>query len=165
LVRGYWAEVGINASVTPEEGTLWNTRHTAGEHDISSRGAHFGGGPVHPTLNNNAFCLSGWQWAPEWAQWLDTNGEQGVEPPDDVKKIRELREQILAESDAAKQDELINQVFQIHMDNLWSIGLVVDDPGTTRMIVVHNRIRNVPTRLASFEYQPNVPPSFFVNEA
>ncbi len=165
LVRGYWAEVGINATVTPEEGTLWNTRHTAGEHDISSRGAHFGGGPVHPTLNGNTFCLSGWQWAPQWALWMDTNGAQGVEPPEGVKKIREIREQVLGESDKAKQDELIMQVFQIQMDNLWSIGLVVDDPGTTRMVVVHNRIRNVPTRLASFEYHPNVPQTFFVNEA
>ena len=165
LVRGYWEKVGIKATVTPEEGTLWNTRHNAGEHDISSRGAHFGGGPVHPTLNNNTFCMSGWQWAPEWALWLDSNGERGVEPPEDVKRIREIREEVLAEPDPAKQDEMIMEVFRIHMDNLWSIGLVVDDPAVSRMVVVHNRIRNVPTKFASFEYHPNVPPSFFVNEA
>ena len=165
LVRGYWEEVGIKATVTPEEGTLWNTRHNAGEHDLSARGAHFGGGPVHPTLNGNTFCLSGWQWAPDWALWLDSDGERGVEPPEDVKRIREIREEVLAEPDPAKQDEMIMEVFQIHMDNLWSIGLVVDDPAVSRMVVVHNRIRNVPTKLASFEYHPNVPASFFVNEA
>ncbi len=164
LVAGYWAEVGINATVKPETGQLWGARHSAGEHDVSCRGAHFGGGPVHPSLNGNTFCLSGWQWAPDWALWIDTNGEQGAEPPEDVKRIREIREQVLAESDPAKQDELINEVFKIHMEHIWSIGLVVDDPYLTRMIVVHNRIRNVPTRMASFEFHPNVPQSFFVNE-
>jgi len=165
LVRNYWADVGINMQVTPEAPQLWTTRHNAGEHDLSSRMAHFGGGPVHPTLNANAFCLSGWEWAPQWAKWMDTGGQQGDEPPDAVKRIREIREQVLAEPDAKVQDELIMQVFQIHMDNLWSIGLTVDDPAVTRMVLVNNRIRNVPTRLASFEFHPNVPPSFFVNEA
>ncbi|NLD74878.1 MAG: hypothetical protein GX649_19435, partial [Chloroflexi bacterium] len=165
LVRGYWAEVGINMTVTPEAAQLWTTRHNASEHDLSSRMAHFGGGPVHPTLNENTFCLGNWQWAPEWALWLDSDGERGVEPPEGVKRIRQIREEVLAESDPAKQDEMIMEVFQIHMDNLWSLGLTVDDPSVTRMVVVNNRIRNVPTKFASFEYHPNVPASFFVNEA
>lgn len=163
LVRGYWAEVGINATVQPEAGELWTARHNGGEHDLSARGAHFGGGPVHPTLNGNTFALGGWQWAPEWALWLDTDGEQGVEPPDDVKRIRELREEILGEPDQARRIELIMEVFQIHMDNLWSIGLVVDDPKINQQTIVTNRVRNYPTWTAG-EWYPNVPASFFINE-
>ncbi|MEZ4835120.1 MAG: ABC transporter substrate-binding protein [Caldilineaceae bacterium] len=96
LVKGYWDTVGIRATVTPEAGELWSTRHNAGEHDLSARGAHFGGGPVHPTLNSNTFALANWQWSPDWALWMDTNGEQGVEPPDEVKRLLEIREQIWA---------------------------------------------------------------------
>lgn len=164
LVRGYWANVGIKAAVTPEAGQLWTARHNAGEHDLSARGAHFGGGPVHPTLNSNTFALAGWQWAPDWALWLDTNGEQGVEPPDDVKRIREIREQILGEADEATRNELIQQVFQIHMDNIWSIGLVVDDPRFGQLTVVHNRLRNVVTHSISGEWYPMVPAHWFINE-
>jgi peptide/nickel transport system substrate-binding protein len=163
LVRGYWAEVGINASVQPEAGDLWTARHNNGEHDISARGAHFGGGPVHPTLNANTFALGGWQWAPEWALWLDNNGEQGVEPPDDVKRIRELREQILGEPDPDRRVELTMEVFEIHMNNIWSIGLVVDDPKINQQTIVTNRVRNYPTWTAG-EWYPNVPASFFINE-
>lgn len=164
LVKGYWANVGIKATVTPEAGQLWTARHNAGEHDISARGAHFGGGPVHPTLNSNTFALAGWQWAPDWALWLDTNGAQGVEPPDDVKRLREIREQILGEADEDTRNEMIQEVFQIHMDNLWSIGLVVDDPRFGQLTVVHNRLRNVVTHSISGEWYPMVPAHWFINE-
>ena len=163
FIRGYWEEVGIRAIVQPEAGELWTARHNGGEHDLSARGAHFGGGPVHPTLNSNTFVLSGWQWGPEWALWLDTNGEQGVEPPDDVKRIRELRELILGEADEAKRIEMINEVFEIHMNNIWSIGLVVDDPKIYQQTIVTNRVRNVPTWTQG-EWYPNVPSSWFINE-
>jgi len=164
LVRGYWDKVGVNAAVRPEAGELWTSRHNGGEHDLSARGAHFGGGPVHPTLNSNTFALSGWQWAPDWALWLDTNGEQGVEPPDDVKRIREIREEILSEPDEAKRNELMQEVFQIHMNNLWSIGLIVDDPRFGQLAVVSNRVRNVPTQSISGEWYPHVPASWFIQE-
>lgn len=164
LVKGYWAEVGINATVTPEAGQLWYTRHYAGEHDVSARGGHFGGGPVHPTLNANTFALSRWQWAPDWATWLDTNGEQGVEPPDDVKRLRELRDQILGEPDEATRNALIQEVFEIHMDNIWSIGLVVDDPKFGQLTNVHNRLRNVVTWSISGEWTPTLPAQWFINE-
>ncbi|MCB0188327.1 MAG: hypothetical protein KDE31_28855, partial [Caldilineaceae bacterium] len=164
LVKGYWADVGINATVTPEAGPLWGTRHSAGEHDVSARGGHFGGGPVHPTLNANTFALGGWQWGPEWALWLDTNGEQGVEPPDDVKQLRVLRDQILGEPDEAKRNELMQEVFALHMDNLWSIGLVVDDPKFGQLANVHNRLRNVVTWSISGEWTPTIPAQWFINE-
>lgn len=164
LVRGYWEEVGINATVRPEAGELWTSRHNAGEHDISARGAHFGGGPVHPTLNSNTFGLSGWQWAPDWALWLDTNGEQGVEPPDDVKRLREIREEILGEPDEATRNEMIQEVFEIQMNNLWSIGIVVDDPRFGQLAVVNNRLRNVPTQSISGEWYPHMPESWFIQE-
>ncbi|MBX3051331.1 MAG: ABC transporter substrate-binding protein [Caldilineaceae bacterium] len=164
LVRGYWAAVGINASVAPEAGALWGTRHNNGEHDVSARGGHFGGGPVHPTLNSNTFALTGWQWAPDWALWLDTEGAQGVEPPEDVKKLRVLRDQILGEADEDTRNALMQQVFEIHMDNLWSIGLVVDDPRFGQLKIVKNRVRNVPTSSISGEWYPMVPASWFINE-
>lgn len=164
LVKGYWAKVGIKATVAPEAGALWTTRHNAGEHDVSSRGAHFGGGPVHPTLNSNTFALSGWQWGPDWALWMDTGGKQGVEPPAEVKKIRELREKILAEPDLAKRNSMMQDVFKLHMDELWSIGIVVDDPKYGQLTTVHNRLRNVVTWSISGEWWPSVPQQWFINE-
>ncbi|MCB0114489.1 MAG: ABC transporter substrate-binding protein, partial [Caldilineaceae bacterium] len=164
LVKGYWDTVGIRATVTPEAGELWSTRHNAGEHDLSARGAHFGGGPVHPTLNSNTFALANWQWSPDWALWMDTNGEQGVEPPDEVKRLREIREQILGEPSEEARNALMQEVFEIHMDNLWSIGLVVDDPRFGQLAVVNNRLRNVVTHSISGEWYPTVPAQWFINE-
>ena len=164
LVRGYWAVVGINAKVAPEEGTLWWTRHDNGEHDLSSRASHFGGGPVHPTLNENTFALSGVSWAPEWAKWMDMKGAEGVEPPAEVKRIREIHDLVLGESDDAKRVELINEVFKIHMDNLFTIGLTVGDIKIGQRQLFRNRVRNVPTQLFTGESYPNVPATYFINE-
>ena len=108
--------------------------------------------------------MSGWQWAPDWALWLDTDGEQGVEPPDDVKRLREIREEILSEPDEAKRNEMIQEVFEIQMNNLWSIGLIVDDPRFGQLAVVNNRLRNVPTQSISGEWYPHLPESWFLQE-
>lgn len=164
VVRGYWEAIGIKATITPEAGELWGTRHNAGEHDMAVRGAHFGGGPVHPTLNGNTFALSGWQWAPQWAKWLDTQGAEGSEPPDDVKRIREIRELVMGEPDEAKRTEMLQEVFEIHMNNLWSIGIVVDDPKFGQLTVVNNRLRNVVTWSIAGEWYPAVPAQWFINE-
>ncbi len=164
VVRGYWEAIGIKATITPEAGELWGTRHNAGEHDMAVRGAHFGGGPVHPTLNGNTFALSGWQWAPQWAKWLDTQGAEGSEPPADVKRIREIRELVMGEPDEAKRTEMLQEVFEIHMNNLWSIGIVVDDPKFGQLTVVNNRLRNVVTWSIAGEWYPAVPAQWFINE-
>lgn len=164
IVKGYWEKAGIKLTVTPEAGELWGTRHNAGEHDLAVRGAHFGGGPVHPTLNGNTFALSGWQWAPQWAKWLDTNGAEGSEPPAEVKRIREIREQVMGEPDEAKRTAMLQEVFELHMANLWSIGIVVDDPKFGQLTVVNNRLRNVVTWSIAGEWYPMVPAHWFINE-
>jgi len=89
---------------------------------------------------------------------------QGVEPPDDVKRLREIREEILGEPDEAKRNEMMQEVFEIHMDNIWSIGLVVDDPRFGKLTVVKNSLRNVVTWSISGEWYPMVPAQWFINE-
>lgn len=164
LVKIQWTEVGIRAMVKPQAAALWYAQHNAGKHDLSSRMSHFGGGPVHPTLNENLFALSGWEMAPKWALWMDTNGAEGFEPPEDVKRLRELKEEILGESSEEKRIALIMEAFQIQMDNLWSIGLV-----RTRalelgnQLLFSNRIRNVPS-IMNAEFYPAVIPSWFKTE-
>ena len=161
LVKSTWAEVGIRAVVKPQAGALWNAQHNAGDHDLSSRASHFGGGPVHPTLNGNLFALAGWQVAPQWALWMDTNGAEGFEPPEDVKRLREIREEILGEPSEEKQIALTMEALQIQMDNLWSIGLVISRAlEMGQQLQVSNRIRNV-TPTMNAEYYPSVPPSWF----
>lgn len=52
---------------------------------------------------------------------------------------------VWGEADEETRNALMQQVFEIHMDNLWSIGLVVDDPRFGQLKIVKNRVRNVPT--------------------
>lgn len=152
LVKGYFEDVGIAMSVKPEAGPLWFARHSAGKHDMSCRGAHFGGTVIPPTLNANTCALSGWQWAPEWALWLDTNGADGVEPPEGVKRIRELHEMIMGEPEPDKRIEMTMEIFEIHMENLWSIGIVRTDPSVPPNIVLNKKVKNCSATLQGFLY-------------
>src|SRR5690606_9900266 len=50
-------------------------------------------------------------WCPAWFDWLETGGEQGVEPPDEVKRLYEIRLERKAalpysEEDLALADEV-----------------------------------------------------------
>ena len=86
------------------------------------------------------------------------------EPPEDVKMLRVLRDQILGEPDEDTRDAMMREVFEIHMDNIWSIGLVVDDPKFGQLTNVHNRLRNVVTWSISGEWTPTIPAQWFINE-
>ena len=58
----------------------------------------------------------------------------------------------------------MQEVFQIQMDNIWSIGIVVDDPKFGQLRVVKNRLRNVVTWSISGEWYPMMPAQWFINE-
>lgn len=163
LVKDTWAGVGIRALVKPQTGALWWAQHPAGEHDLASRASHFGGGPVHPTLNANTFALTRWEMAPLWALWMDTNGAEGFEPPDEVKRLRELWEEILGEGDEERVVALIMEAFQLHMDNLWSIGTVHNNVLDLKEVQISNRVRNVPPVIYG-ELYVAVPSSWFITE-
>jgi len=143
LCKEYWAKIGIRVFIKPQGRPLWPTQHSAGIHDLSMRGTHCGGGPVLPICNGNVFALGTWQYAPKWSLWLETNGTEGIEPPSEVKQLRELHDKILAETSPQKRIDLTWKAFEIQATNLWTIG-VVNQSQQARQWVISNKLGNIP---------------------
>ena len=76
-----------------------------------------------------------------WAQWLESDGEFGERPPDDMIRMVELIEQ--SEYAVRMEDaiEMLKEVATIYVENLWTIGVMGND---LRPSLVHNRVGNAP---------------------
>lgn len=143
LVKGYLKDVGIEMIVKPTDRQLWVTQVQAGEHDLASYASNLGFAGNPPMVRTETFLVTYHHWAPPWALWHQTNGAEGVEPPEEVKKLQSLYEQVLAETSAAKRIELQKQALALHAENIWQIGLH-NEPDAGRFTIAKNNFRNVP---------------------
>jgi len=86
-----------------------------------------------------------------WAQWLETKGAEGVEPPAPAKKLIKMIEQfqrLPSGSDA--QNKLGHEMVQIWVDNLYFIGTVGDIPAP---VYHNNRLGNFrPHKAVTYDY-------------
>ena len=89
LVAMHWRELGIHATVKPEDRILWVVRATAGEHAVSVYAAS---GGFKPLLDPVWFfpSASTAYWAPLHGLWYGTNGRAGDKPTGKIGRIVEI---------------------------------------------------------------------------
>lgn len=144
MVEIYWQKVGIDMDLQPISGELLDQRRRANDYDAT---AGWSDGGLATLLTPNQFLFPlGWgsTWAPAWGEWLQPSGDFGgepEEPPEDVKRQKELYDQIKATADFDKQVELMNKIIEIAIDRFWVIGISLD---MGQFGVVKNNYHNVP---------------------
>jgi peptide/nickel transport system substrate-binding protein len=143
LVDIYWDEVGIDMTIQGISGELLDERRQANDYDAT---AGWSDGGLATLLTPGQFLFPlGWgsTFAPAWGEWLQPGdfGGEAEEPPDDVKRQKELYDQIKATADLDKQVELMNEIVDIAIDRFWTIGISLD---TGQFGVVKNNYFNVP---------------------
>ena len=157
LIKGYWAKIGVNVNVKGEDQQFFMQRMAANEHDLGVW-AIGGSSEIYSHTNEPIRYRPPWHWTntplggPLWRQWLDTNGEQGMEPPDVIKHLWEVSEAWRQEpAGTDKYKELGAEMLQINADNIWCIGTVGLVP---RVGIVKNTVRNAPVKdmILSIEY-------------
>jgi peptide/nickel transport system substrate-binding protein len=77
----------------------------------------------------------------DYAIWYQSQGESGLEPPEEVKKLREMGELSLYGATEAERREAIDYLLKSQAENLWIIGTV--SMGINPLIV-SDKLRNVP---------------------
>ena len=92
-----------------------------------------------PIMSPNLFA-GNFETEPEWSSWLNTEGASGVEPPDDAKRLREIQNEIYAEPDPQKQLALHDEVFTIHANNMWELGILEWDSEMSFSYIKNNRL-------------------------
>lgn len=157
LIKSYWAAVGINMNVKGQDQQFFMQRMRANEHDI---GVWAIGGSSEPYSRQNEPIRyrPPWHWSstplggPLWRQWLDTDGAEGLEPPDVIKELWDITVQWQAEPYGTERyKELGRQMLQINAENVWAIGTVGLVP---RPSIIRNTVRNHPQAddILSIEY-------------
>ncbi len=85
-------------------------------------------------------------YGPLFKTWYDTDGKEGVEPPDGWKRIVELQDEAKAAT-PERQAEIAKEIFTIWVDNLYDIGTVGLTATDQGVAVVNANLRNVPENL------------------
>ncbi len=145
LYKGYWKEVGVQVSIKPIAGSVVVPIKLSGDWDVSMIAHAFGGRPVNPLTYADFVPISpAWSFgSPEWTRWIVTGGGEGVEPPEALKRVEEIRKQALAEPDVQKRIEAVLEIAKIYEENFWTFG-GLNQPVGAKYRIVNNALRNIP---------------------
>lgn len=158
LISQNWADVGIKSTVkevTPDE---YRSAQSSNQLDV---GLWEKGQPMGIILGNNEL------WVPPfenyfahrtgmlWAEWVDSNGASGVEPPEYVKTL--MTDINTLQSTPAGSDEfkaIANRMVAAMVENVLFIGTAL----TPDPIYANNKLKNFPEfKTASYEYYRTYP--------
>tara|TARA_R110001599_G_scaffold68866_1_gene193824 strand:+ start:728 stop:2770 length:2043 start_codon:yes stop_codon:yes gene_type:complete len=158
LVGQYWADVGVKTTVkevTPDE---YRSAQSSNQLDV---GLWEKGQPLGIILGNNEL------WVPPfenyfahrvgmlWAEYVDSNGAKGVEPPAYVTQLIDDVNAFQSEPVGTdKSKEIGARLVENMTSNLLFIGTAL----TPDPIYVNNKLKNVPEfKTASYEYYRTYP--------
>ena len=158
LVSQYWADVGVQSvvkEVTPDE---YRSAQSSNKLDVVMwRKSQ----PLAIVLGNNEL------WVPPfenyfgvrngmlWAEWVDSNGAKGVEPPAYVKDlIADVNAFQSADQSSAKFRELGERMVKAMVENMLFIGTV----NAPAPMIHHNNLKNFTSfQTHSYEYYRTYP--------
>jgi len=156
VVAEFWKEIGVRVTLDWIAGELWWPRVQEGDYDIVAYECDYTSGNAHwLTYPRSYFPVeTSTYWAPRWGVYYQTDGQDGEEPPEgDAKKLVDIYDQVIQETDLEKRKELEDEAFRICAWNLWPIPTVGGQP---EPCIVKNNFKNVQewTHLAWAVYGP-----------
>jgi len=97
---------------------------------------------------NGMDCFRASSWTGyAWRQWFDTQGKEGVEPPQIVKDVEAVHVKAKA---AATPEELKQAILKLEdyaAENMWAVGLLSFPP---RLVAMNPKVANVPSNHIRF---------------
>jgi peptide/nickel transport system substrate-binding protein len=161
LAKEYWEAVGVRVELKEISTEAYRAMAASNDHDIQVTNS---GTEVEAPLYSNPFRL----YPPfgdaaleplfggPWADWHNTNGEQGIEPPDDIKPLWDLTDQWKSSLPGSPEYiSLGQQLVQVQVDRSMIIGTVTTTPAVT---IVSRSLGNVPQETVNaFEYYRTYP--------
>ncbi len=141
LLVNQWKDVGIAIHLSVLGETFVGRLHANNELHLT---LGISGGSENPwTYPNMTIPVLGGGFAPLVGDWYLYNGQKGVAPTGALKRLLEIYEEGNS-LPKAKRIELGKELWRIHSDNLYNIGIVGQSPAMNGVVVVKNNFRNVP---------------------
>jgi len=132
LVIEQWKQLGLDVTMQQIDTTLHQTRMDANELKATIFWTH------GPTM----LWWSEWGqgfWAPIWWRWWNTRGQEGEEPPEDVKEFYRLCDSIY-EVSLADAQKVAQDIHKNMAENLWYFVHTID---IKLPVVVNNKLSNI----------------------
>lgn len=154
LVAQYWQDVGIQATTNVVSRELHQERRLARDFDVwlwSGPAGTTVGVLTRPGNYVPSYTGSDTAWAHGFAEWVQSGGEEGEQPPAEVQQAIDLYRQVTQTADQAEQILLMQQIVDIYAENLWVFGIA---PRPPEHGVVKNSMRNVPDEMQGGIFSP-----------
>ncbi len=143
-VAGYWGDVGVKADVEEMTRSLLTTRRDNNELAVfvwneDTTGFTFS------NIDKRVPAVLGNLTAPAWGLWVQSNGEQGLEP---TPEMMELLEKHWAGPTLADEERnaLGQEIYRTIVDEMYNIGIVGLSPMVQGVIVANAKLMNVPEK-------------------
>jgi len=156
LVVSYWNAVGVKTQLKLIERSYYNELRGAGGHDIAGWGLDIVDiGEFSGAINNIRPHWGARAGSKEWTDWLNSGGERGSEPPDDIKQLWDLSQLWLQQPyGSASYLEIGKQFHDMTFRGLYQIGTVQRPP---QPLLFKKTLKNTPPNdtdgLWSFSYR------------
>jgi peptide/nickel transport system substrate-binding protein len=141
IVRLNLREIGLNVNVQQREANLGFERSNTNDMAMWVWHGDARTDTLFPAYVNSHIFPTG-PGSGTWIDWWNSDGEEGVEPPEEAKEIYEA----FFEMDRATSEEEVIRWGQVMLDNAaenaWRIGTVNDFP---HPMIVKNDLMNFPT--------------------
>jgi len=167
LVKGYWEAVGVQVQLKEVSSDLYRTESSQNRHDIatwrgSSNPTNVDVTGLTPPFGDFLSTRTGTL----WAEWYDSDGASGVEPPADILSLWDLAYEWKTYSlGSAENSRVGGEIAKIYAENLISIGVIGSVPSP---VYLSNRVGNgieFPVKSYSYYWALTVRPvQWFINE-
>jgi len=143
MVLSYWRDIGVDGAVKVIDRSLFYERREAYDHDCMVWTGHDAVNCLMRPQNYMPFIVPS-TFGAAWADWWNTGGEKGEEPPEPARRQQELYDQIKVTPDFEEQKALMREILDIAADQFWCMNI-------TRYYqaygIVKNSFYNVPERM------------------
>ena len=125
LVRDYWQQVGIRTNVRSLSWTAFGPGLDASTHPVFVWVMDRMHGPAYVIARGSFLNPTFWfgPIGPFWSTWINTDGREGVEPPEYVKDVYARAERLPFVS-PEEQIEITRFIGDVYAENLWMLGTV-----------------------------------------
>lgn len=152
LLINHLKEVGISVQLKVEERSLFFAHVRNNEHQLTIWADPAPNPWAYPPISLPVDSLNAF--APFVGMWYSTNGQKGIAPTGGLKQLIELFNKGNGVPIEIR-GELGKELWRVHVDNLYVIGIVGNSPAYNGVLVVKNNFRNVPDKAPNISFLQN----------
>ena len=143
LVTSYWNAVDVKTNYKLIEIGLYNELRDGNQHDVAGWALDIDDiGDFSNNLGNLRPFWGSRASAHLWDDWFDSDGEEGVEPPEEIKELDALADELLAQPFGSEGYlEIGQEMYAKAFENLYMIGTIQRPP---QPLLFKNDLMNTP---------------------